>query len=148
MIKLAYPDGHRFIYATRDSVGFDICSNEAARILPDNWQFISTGLRIVGVENVHDLSENTFRLLPELQIRSRSGLVRSGIYLFGGTATIDPDYSGEIMISLKNEGRFAFNIQKGDRIAQGVCVLTMQLKCLEVLDVKRGDRGFGSTGTK
>jgi dUTP pyrophosphatase len=61
---------------------------------------------------------------------------------------VDADYRGEIKVILINHSREAFPIHAGDRIAQGVCHLCLQLPDLKVLESERGEGGFGSTGKK
>ena len=50
--------------------------------------------------------------------------------------TIDADYRGEIMVTLINHGMKEFIIEKGDRIAQGICALIVQLPGINVKNVK------------
>jgi dUTP pyrophosphatase len=64
--------------------------------------------------------------------------------------TIDSDYRGEILVLLVNHGEAAFEIRRGDRIAQLVlCEVAHGVAVVEVDDLtatERGGGGFGSTG--
>ena len=91
----------------------------------------------------------------ELQVRPRSGLAaKSSITVLNTPGTVDSNYRGEIKIILINLGESDFEIENGDRIAQGVIapVLTTEWATLtrgDTLDsTPRGDGGFGSTGKK
>lgn len=140
MFKLEYPKTNSFFYATHLSAGFDISANEDVLIYAGDWQVIETGLRIVDVEKIE------LNLIPEIQIRSRSGIsIKHGVTVLGAPCTIDADFRGEIKVPLINLSKINYRIRKGDRIAQGVCILTVRLSCLEVKNVERGIGGFGST---
>jgi len=91
----------------------------------------------------------------ELQVRPRSGLAaKSSITVLNTPGTVDSNYRGEIKIILINLGESDFQIENGDRIAQGVIapVLTPEwatLTRVNKLDsTLRGSGGFGSTGKK
>ena len=147
MLHSATPN--EVFYATKDSAGFDICSSEELTILPGEWVLVPTGLRITQSEDAGTLSwqgEN-LRLLPELQIRPRSGLaVKFGVTVLNAPSTIDADYRGEIKVPLINHGKLPFQIKAGDRIAQGVCNVLFHAPGVKVLHALRGEGGFGSTG--
>jgi dUTP pyrophosphatase len=88
-------------------------------------------------------------VLPELQIRPRSGLAaKFGITVLNTPSTIDADYRGEIKIPLINHSKQPFEVRMGDRVAQGVCALVFHAPNIPVRDVERGEGGFGSTGGK
>ena len=86
----------------------------------------------------------------ELQVRPRSGLaIKHGVTVVNAPGTIDADYRGEVRIGLINLGRAAYQIQRGDRIAQLVLaqVFRAQPAVVEQLDAtERGSGGFGHTG--
>ncbi|MDR0273192.1 MAG: dUTP diphosphatase, partial [Clostridiales bacterium] len=86
----------------------------------------------------------------EAQIRSRSGLaLNHGVVVLNSPGTIDADYRGEIKVLLINHGPDAFEINRGDRIAQ---LILAKIEIIdftetdELSDTPRGDGGFGSTG--
>lgn len=88
----------------------------------------------------------------EAQVRPRSGLaLRHGIVLPNAPGTIDSDYRGEVQVILLNTGSETFVIERGDRIAQLVIAPVVRPLWEEVEqldDTKRGDGGFGHTGTR
>ncbi len=145
MFKLSYPENGSFYYATHGSAGFDICSNENIVLHSMDGKTLSTGLFIEAVLDLHIDHTRALKMIPYIQIISRSGLIMNhGITVF--PTVIDKDYSGEIKVPIMNFGKYNYVVNKGDRIAQGVCMLAHQLECLEVKDVVRGTNGFGSSG--
>ena len=128
------------VYKTNGSVGFDIESNEDVIIKPGERKLIHTGL---------------YMEIPagyELQVRPRSGLsLKDGFVTILGT--IDNDYRGEIgVIGVNINDTGYFQIDKGDRIAQGV-LAPIEIAKFEKVDsidelskTDRGTGGFGSTG--
>jgi dUTP pyrophosphatase len=86
----------------------------------------------------------------EIQVRPRSGLAfKHGITVPNTPGTIDSDYRGELKVLLINHGTEAFEIARGDRVAQLVLAPVVQAAWAEVdeLDATaRGEGGFGSTG--
>ena len=128
------------VYKTKGSVGFDIESNEDVIIKPGERKLIHTGL---------------YMEIPagyELQVRPRSGLsLKDGFVTILGT--IDNDYRGEIgVIGVNINDTGYFQIDKGDRIAQGV-LAPIEIAKFEKVDsidelskTDRGTDGFGSTG--
>lgn len=149
MLKLEHSGTGEIFYATRHSAGFDICANQEIVIKPKEWALVKTGLRItesLGAQEIRFGSES-FLAIPEIQIRPRSGLaLKYGITVLNSPSTIDADYRGEIMVTLINHSNIDFSIHLGDRIAQGVCALAVQLPGIKVKDVERGAQGFGSSG--
>ena len=129
------------VYKTNGSVGFDIESNEDVKLKPGERKLIHTGL---------------YMEIPagyELQVRPRSGLsLKHGFVPILGT--IDTDYRGEINVigvNIDNKNGY-FQIDKGDRIAQGV-LAPIEIAEFEKVDsidelskTDRGTDGFGSTG--
>ena len=128
------------VYKTNGSVGFDIESNEDVKLKPGERKLIHTGL---------------YMEIPagyELQVRPRSGLsLKHGFVPILGT--IDNDYRGEIgVIGVNINDTGYFQIDKGDRITQGV-LAPIEIAEFEKVDsidelskTDRGTNGFGSTG--
>lgn len=140
-----------------------------AKLYPDlneNFKFDSSCFDIKSVEEsvfiecgkTHTFKTGLYFNLPrgyELQIRPRSGLSKQMIIVAFGT--VDSDYRGEIGITVYNLSDKAFEIKRGDRIAQGhiskmdFCPSNgdsfKKLKSKDELDkTLRGESGFGSTG--
>ncbi len=86
----------------------------------------------------------------EIQVRPRSGLaLKHGISVPNTPGTIDSDYRGELKVILINLGAEAFEIRRGDRVAQLVLAPVTQARWAvvdELDETERGAGGFGSTG--
>ena len=128
-------------YQTEHSAGMDLLAAvDGELVVPSGkWALVPTGISIE---------------LPvgyEAQVRPRSGLAaKHGISLVNAPGTVDADYRGEIKVILINFGEEPFIIKRGDRIAQMVIneVVRAELVHVEELNgTKRGDGGFGHTGT-
>jgi dUTP pyrophosphatase len=126
-------------YASAGAAGFDLRAATALTIAPGAIALVPTGFA-VAVPPGH-----------ELQVRPRSGLaLKHGITCLNTPGTIDSDYRGEVKVILANLGSEAFEIRRGDRIAQLVPAPVQRAMLTEVdsLDeTVRGTGGFGSTGT-
>ena len=127
-------------YQTSESSGLDLYSANVSDILiePLERALIPTGICMsipIGYEG---------------QIRPRSGLfIKNGINANFGT--IDSDYRGEICVLIINLSKVNFNLQRGMRIAQIVFNKIERVKLevsTELDDTLRGEKGFGSTGTR
>lgn len=125
-------------YATDGAAGMDVLSAEDVTLAPGGRHAVATGLSVA---------------IPpgyEIQVRPRSGLaLKHGISVPNAPGTIDSDYRGELKVILINHGADAFDIRRGDRVAQLVLAPVVQLSWLKVDELDetlRGDGGFGSTG--
>ena len=127
-------------YQTKEAAGFDLHAIEDAILKVGERKLIGTGLAFE-IEKGY-----------EVQIRPRSGLAfKYGITVLNSPGTVDSDYRGEIKVLLINLGEKAFEIKKGDRIAQAIIAPVIQAKIKEVEELSstdRGSGGFGSTGVK
>ena len=101
------------------------------------------------------ISTGIFLSIPkdyEIQIRPRSGLAaKKNITVLNTPGTIDSDYRGEIKVILFNHGTSEFEVENETRIAQMILCPVAKAELEEVdnlNDTKRGEGGFGSTGTK
>lgn len=129
-------------YETPGSAGMDlraaIGADEVLTLEPGARVLVPTGLKIA--------LEPGF----EAQVRPRSGLaLKHGITTLNSPGTIDSDYRGELCVILINHGQQAFEIKRGERIAQMVIARHEQatISVVEDLDTtERGEGGFGSTG--
>jgi dUTP pyrophosphatase len=150
MFQIQNDSENEIFYATTNSAGFDICANDELEIAPGEWRLVKTGLRILEAASPQIAELSSFgKILPELQIRPRSGMaVKFGVSLLNTPATIDADYRGEIQVMLVNFGKEVFKVFRGDRIAQGVVALTFQCPNIPVKNAVRGEGGFGSSGLK
>ena len=123
------------------AAGLDIYASETAQLLPGQQKLVGTGLLIEVPEGY------------EAQVRSRSGLAaKNRVSVVNSPGTIDPDYRGELKVLLVNNGQGDFWVAPGDRIAQLVIAPVSYNEVVEVEELSpaptRGDKGFGSTGTR
>ena len=136
--KKLHPDAILPTYATAGAACFDLYAVDNAVVLPGDCVALRTGLAV-------NLPANL-----ALLIYSRSGHgFKYGVRLVNCVGVIDSDYKGEIMVKLHNDGQHPYAVEKGERIAQGMLVETMQYPLMWVDDVgssERGEGGFGSTG--
>jgi dUTP pyrophosphatase len=125
-------------YANPGDAGMDFFSTEKYFLKSGERTLVSTGIQ---VEFPHGY---------ELQIRPRSGLaLKKGISLVNTPGTIDAGYRGEIGIIIINHGKEDFEINPGDKIAQGVLNKVEFADIEEVSELgesERGSGGFGSSG--
>lgn len=128
-------------YESFEAAGMDVRAAiaEPKVIEPGERCLVPTGLRLQ---------------LPagyECQVRPRSGLaLKKGITVLNTPGTVDADYRGEVGIILINLSNEPFTINPGERIAQFVVkqYTRIEWEPVERLDeTKRGDGGFGHTGT-
>ena len=137
--RLAHGEGLPLpAYATDGAAGMDIVAAEDVTLAPGARHAVATGLAVA---------------IPpgyEIQVRPRSGLaLKHGITVPNTPGTIDSDYRGELKAILINHGSEAFEIRRGDRVAQLVLAPVTRAAWEEVdtLDATaRGAGGFGSTG--
>lgn len=130
-------------YQSTQAAGLDLLAAVPATapvvLAPGTWASIPTGISIA-------LPPGT-----EGQVRSRSGLAaRHGVTVLNAPGTIDTDYRGEVGVLLINHGREPFSVTRGMRIAQLVVASVARATLQEVEsldDTKRGNGGFGSTGS-
>ncbi|WP_416221827.1 dUTP diphosphatase [Sphingomonas sp. S1-29] len=125
-------------YATPGAAGMDIVAAEAVTLAPGARHAVATGFGIAIPEGY------------EVQVRPRSGLaLKHGITCLNTPGTVDSDYRGEVKVILANLGTEAFEVVRGERIAQLVpaAVQAATVAEVETLDeTARGAGGFGSTG--
>ena len=133
---LALPD-----YARRGDAGADLVAREPATLAPGGGRaLVPTGLALAIPEGWAGF------------VQPRSGLaLRHGVTVLNAPGLIDAGYRDELRVLLVNlDPTEAFEIARGDRIAQLVvqrverCAFT-PVEALAASD--RGLGGFGSTGT-
>jgi dUTP pyrophosphatase len=127
-------------YQNKGDAGMDIRSNEDKKVRAFSWETIGTGLYII---------------IPfgyEGQMRTRSGLAaKYGLQVLNSPGTIDSGYRDELKVILINHNHWAYDVKKGDRIAQLVISPMTQAKLEEVYELDKDDDrggGLGSTGVK
>ena len=139
LFRLPHGDGLALPrYASEDAVGLDVSAAEELVLQPGERHAVATGFAIEIPRGY------------EVQVRPRSGLaMRHGITCLNTPGTIDSDYRGEVKVILINLGQEAFEIRRGERIAQLVPAPVLRadfIEASELNETARGSGGFGSTG--
>ena len=119
------------------AAAFDLCSTESIIIRPGDTHLVGTGWSVY-------LNGFAALILP------RSGLGNKGLVLGNLVGLIDPDFSGEIKVSLWNRTHNQpISVKAGDKVAQMMLVsfaAPMVEEVFELPETERGERGFGSSG--
>lgn len=133
---------NEFAYATPHSAGLDLracIDQDSVDIEPGQKAAIPAGIAI----EINEPSVAAY-------VFSRSGLgTKEGLTVSQGVGVIDPDYRGEIKVSLLNTSGETRRIKRGQRIAQLVFMPVFQgvIQPVDELgETDRGAGGFGSTG--
>lgn len=119
-------------------LGYDLFTSEGTTIFPSETKVVKTGIAIK---------------LPEgygAFIKDRSSVAtKRGLSTVAGV--IDNGYIGEICVALYNGTESLIHVRPLEKIAQLVLIPTVNFEVSEVDELtatdKRGDAGFGSTGT-
>ncbi len=126
-------------YGTDEAAGFDLAAAQDIIIPPRTIALVRTGL-VIEVPTGHFLA---------ILARSSTPLKR-GLMVANGVGVIDPDYSGptdEIMIQVLNITDSDVQVQRGDRLAQGIVLPAPRVTWDEVQEIRGTARGgFGATG--
>lgn len=131
-------------YETSGASAMDVRANEKVKIEPLQTKLVPTGI---------------FMKIPEgyeIQVRPRSGLsLKTSFRVANAPGTIDSDYLGELCIIATNTNpSVEFTADLGERVAQIVLQEVPKIEWVPVPSKEelgtsdRGDKGFGSTGTK
>ncbi len=140
-IKILRDGAHVPCYATDGSAGLDLscAADEPVTVPAHGIAKIPTGI-----------AAECERRDAALLIFARSGLAtKHGISLANGVGVVDPDYRGELIVSVLNNSAEDYTIPPGERIAQLVVVPFVKVGvevAEELSDTERGAGGFGSTG--
>ena len=137
-VKLLSPKATIPTKGTALAAGYDLSSAQQLTIPVNGRALVQTDISL-------SVPKGTYgRIAP------RSGLaVKHGITT--GAGVIDADYTGPIGIVLFNHGDQDFPIREGDRIAQLILEQVANKPVIQVQELTqttRGDRGFGSTGSR
>lgn len=136
--KKLHPDASLPSYATAGAACFDLHAVESVVVPVGGAKVVSTGLAVSLPTNL------------TLLIYSRSGHgFKHSVRLGNAVGVIDSDYKGTLLVSLHNDGQRPYTVEKGERIAQGMLVETLQYPLVWIDDVgssARGEGGIGSTG--
>lgn len=118
------------------AAGIDLCSGELSfSLYAGQTRKVATGWKIAIPDGFVGL------------VKDRSSMALRGLVTQGGV--IDSDYRGEVHVILHNNSSDIQHIAPGDRIAQLVLLLSIEVPIVEVDELdetERGENGFGSTG--
>ncbi len=129
-------------YATPGSAGLDLraCIETGLALNPGKTELIPTGIAV----HIND-PEVAAIILPRSGLGHKHGIVMGNL-----VGLIDSDYQGQIFISTWNRSKKIFFIEPMDRLAQLVFVpiIKAEFNLVSKFELsKRGNGGFGSTGT-
>lgn len=126
-------------YARDGDAGADLRAAETVVLRPGNRMLVKTGVSIA-------LPEGYVAL-----VHPRSGLaLKHGVTVLNTPGTVDSGYRGEIGVILYNSGHKAYEVTRGERIAQLVIQEYVKGEFSivdELSESERGAGGFGSTGS-
>lgn len=129
--------------ATNGSVGYDVYAiidepNGVVTIAPHGNKLIGLGFALEIPKGIGGF------------LFARSGLAnKKGLRPSNCVGVIDPDYRGEVMVSLRNDTNVIMEVKDGERIAQLAFLPYYDVGFSEtdkVSETDRGEGGFGSTG--
>src|SRR5437773_1744850 len=127
------------MYATEEAAGFDLAASQDVRLAPGQIALVPTGL-VIEVPSGHFLA---------IFARSSTPLKR-GLMVANGVGVLDPDYCGpkdEVKIAVLNISGAEVQVNRGDRLAQGIVLPAPRVSWQEVSDLREVTRGgFGATG--
>ncbi len=126
-------------HETTGSVGFDLVCREAAAVPPGE-------IRLIPANVIVEVPQGYM-----LMVAARSSLpLKRGLMISNGVGVIDQDYHGpedEIRVQVYNFTEHPVEVDRGDRLAQGILVRVAQVAWQEVQEMDQDTRGgFGSTG--
>lgn len=125
-------------YQTPEAAGFDLAASEDVLVPPGEVRLIPTGLV---VEVPHGYFLGVFA-------RSSTPMKR-GLMVANGVGIVDPDYAGpedQVFIEVVNFTGREVQVNRGDRIAQGLFIPVTQVRWVEGETRAKSRGGFGSTG--
>jgi dUTP pyrophosphatase len=121
--------------AHAEDAGWDLYADEDIVLDSFETKLVSTGIALALPSGYAGL------------IWDRSSMGVKGVHRHAGV--IDSGYRGEVKVALKNTHNEAYNVSKGDRIAQLLIQETPEFILHQVDELSsavRGTDGFGSTG--
>ena len=135
------PDSTIPSYAHVGDAGMDLVASQDTTLAAFTAQAVSTGIKI------------SIPMGYEGQVRPRSGLSLKGVTVYNSPGTIDAIFRGEVKVILMyippSSDNMAYEIKKGDRIAQLViakCYRAQLNPALFLVETTRGAGGLGSSG--
>lgn len=137
-IKVMLDEGAKMPTKAHESdAGYDIYAPEPFGVVPKGSWTIDTGVHM---------------LIPEGYvgfIKSKSGLnIKHGLT---GEGVVDAGYTGSIQVKLYNDSGAPYIFDEGDKVIQIVILPIPETELVQVdnlPETERGNRGFGSSGTR
>ena len=126
--------------STKNSAGYDIKSIEHGIIKPGEARNFKTGLKVCmnSDEVLYIFSRSSYAYKYNVCLMNNVGVIDSDYYN-------NPDNEGHFQIRLVNLGDKDFEVNIGDRIAQGVFMKYLIVDNEDIINNKRSG-GLGSTG--
>ncbi len=134
-IKKLYPDTKLPTYAHLGDVGLDMYSREDVTVNPGEHVRLYNGFAL------------EFEAGYGAFVKDKGSISKVGLHVMGGV--FDAGFRGEYNVHLVNLSNQAYEIKKGDKIAQLV-ILPVEIAVLEPVEElsksARAEGAFGSTG--
>ncbi|ORX73223.1 dUTPase-like protein, partial [Linderina pennispora] len=134
-IQLLHPRATLPSRAHQTDAGLDISSVRAVFIPPGTTELVPVGFAVTPPPGMY------------MQLISRSSLAKRGITVEGGV--IDPGYTGEVSVILRNSSAEPYAVAVGERVAQMIAHM-LPIVAVQAVDKlgqhDRGEKGFGSSG--
>ena len=127
-------------YSHNGDSGMDVYAVEDCYIAPMTRELIPLGFCV------------SIPTLTEIQVRPKSGLaLKNGLTVLNTPGTIDSNYRGELCVILFNSSDEAYQVKKGQKVAQIVLCPVLHVEQWSIVkdiesETSRGSGGFGSTG--
>ena len=118
-----------------EDIGYDLYAAEDVTLEARSAAGVHTGIAIEFVPTAGGI------------VKTRSGMAKKRLMCNAGV--IDAGYRGEVIVLMENLGDEAYDIRKGDKIAQLLehPFLAGEVVEDELGDAVRGVKGFGSSGS-
>jgi dUTP pyrophosphatase len=118
-----------------EDIGYDLYAAEDVTLAARSAAGVHTGIAIEFVPTAGGI------------VKTRSGMAKKRLMCNAGV--IDAGYRGELIVLMENLGDDAYDIRKGDKIAQLLehPFLAGEVVEDELSDAARGVKGFGSSGS-
>lgn len=127
--------------STKNSAGYDIRSMSSGVIAPGKSMVFETGLKVAMMadEVMYVYSRSSFGYKYDVCLTNCVGVIDSDFYN-------NPDNEGHFRVKLTNHGDKDFEVNIGDRIAQGVFMKYLVVDDDDKQEKKTRVSGLGSTG--
>lgn len=125
---------------TNGSAGYDFSAAVDVELKPKEITFVTTGIKAFMAK------DEVLQMYPRSSLSFKKKLIKANsVGIIDSDYYNNPDNEGEIMLILYNFGDEVVNIQKGERIAQGIFTKYLTVDNDQTNMKRLG--GFGSTGS-